>query len=470
MANNDLITENVIVAFVDTSAIDPMFNDYNNMEHQFAALKKHIASNKLILVTHEIAVREMENHIREEVAKQIEKYTSVQNSRELVLLKNIRRYDSLFSSADKERIITDTIKTLKDKLKEVGILVLKTGTISVKTLLDDYFSSKPPFGAKGKKSEFPDAIMLQSLIRAVGEEHRLHIIAKDGDWENVCKTNKNLVSHKSLANFLDYINKDNVASSAIKTHLAKPAIAEQIKSKLKEIMETIDFKVDGLTYDRKGLVEGYSYDEIELLKIADVSYIIHTIEDIDCSSESENSTITAIVTIVGSAHITFDCSFFDEANSLWDSEEHEYIYKEYGKATEIHEFLFPVRLTLSGDYKANLQITDYTLIQTEELASLNSGTLIDREYISDYYDPGFHVDKILSCPHCRKDIKVDLISDGTDCVSSSERQMGIEREYCVDVIGICPHCQETYRVTGEVWEYPENCCNLEQNIKIAKEK
>jgi hypothetical protein len=386
------------------------------------------------------------------------------------LLKNIRRYDSLFSSADKERIITDTIKTLKAKLKEVGILVLKTGTISVKTLLDDYFSSKPPFGAKGKKSEFPDAIMLQSLIRAVGEEHRLHIIAKDGDWENVCKTNKNLVSHKSLANFLDYINKDNVASSAIKTHLAKPAIAEQIKSKLKEIMETIDFKVDGLTYDRKGLVEGYSYDEIELLRIADVSYIIHTIEDIDCSSESENSTITAIVTIVGSAHITFDCSFFDEANSLWDSEEHEYIYKEYGKATEIHEFLFPVRLTLSGDYKANLQITDYTLIQTEELASLNSGTLIDREYISDYYDPGFHVDKILSCPHCRKDIKVDLISDGTDCVSSSERQMGIEREYCVDVIGICPHCQETYRVTGEVWEYPENCCNLEQNIKIAKEK
>ena len=116
MANNDLITENVIVAFVDTSAIDPMFNDYNNMEHQFAALKKHIASNKLILVTHEIAVREMENHIREEVAKQIEKYISVQNSRELVLLKNIRRYDSLFSSADKERIITDTIKTLKAKL------------------------------------------------------------------------------------------------------------------------------------------------------------------------------------------------------------------------------------------------------------------------------------------------------------------------------------------------------------------
>ena len=39
MTENDLINENVLVAFVDTSALDPMYNDYSNMEHQFAALK-----------------------------------------------------------------------------------------------------------------------------------------------------------------------------------------------------------------------------------------------------------------------------------------------------------------------------------------------------------------------------------------------------------------------------------------------
>ena len=55
MAYNDFIVENVLVAFVDTSALDPMFNDYSNMEHQFVALKKHIESHKLILLTHEIA-------------------------------------------------------------------------------------------------------------------------------------------------------------------------------------------------------------------------------------------------------------------------------------------------------------------------------------------------------------------------------------------------------------------------------
>ena len=39
MVPSDLIVENVLVAFVDTSAIDPMYNDYSAMEHQFAALK-----------------------------------------------------------------------------------------------------------------------------------------------------------------------------------------------------------------------------------------------------------------------------------------------------------------------------------------------------------------------------------------------------------------------------------------------
>lgn len=63
---------------------------------------------------------------------------------------------------------------------------------------------------------------------------------------------------------------------------------------------------------------------------------------------------------------------------------------------------------------------------------------------------------------------VDLISDGTDCVCSSERQMGIEREYLVDVKGFCPACENEYQVTGEVWEYPENCYNYEQEIRISK--
>lgn len=165
MFDNNFVNENVIVAFIDTSSIDPMFNNYNNMEHLFSALKKHINSNKLILITHEIALREMENHIKDRIPKQIEKYTAIQASKEFSLLKMSEKYQYIFNSIDSEQIIADTIKIFREKLKEIGIVILKTGTISVNKLLDDYFFSRSPFGTKNKKAEFPDAIMLQSLIR-----------------------------------------------------------------------------------------------------------------------------------------------------------------------------------------------------------------------------------------------------------------------------------------------------------------
>lgn len=468
MPNNNLIDENVIVAFVDTSALDPMFNNYNNMEHIFSALKRHIASHKLILITHEIAVHEIESHIKEKILKQVEKYVGVQKSNEFALLKTNHQYDFIFNTINSDQIISSTIKAFEKKLKEIGIIILKTGSISVKKLIDDYFGSKPPFGIKDKKSEFPDAIMFQSLIKAVGEEQKTHIVANDGDWENVCKTRENLILHKNLNSLLDYINKDNIVSNAIKEFLLAPPTIEIITKKLDKMARCIDFVVDGLSYDRKGLVKGFSYDKAELLNIDEVGYVIATIEDINCSIDAEDTEITAIVTIIGSANVTFNCTYFDEEKSIWDSESHEYIYKSYGKVIETHEFLFPVRLTLTGDCKNNLEISNYSLIETDDINYLNNGTLIDREYFSEYYDPGFCVEKIFACPSCGKEFRIDLISDETECVSSSERQMGTEREYKVEVNGVCAHCGECYRITGELWEYPENCYNYEQNIEINK--
>ena len=410
----------------------------------------------------------MESHIKEKLSKQTEKYIGIQKSNEFALLKTNHRYDFIFNSIIDDQIILDTIEALKTKLNEIGVIILKTGPISVKKLINDYFGSKPPFGAKGKKSEFPDAIMLQSLLKVVGNEQKTHIIAHDGDWENVCKSRENLIFHKSLNTFLDYINKDNIASFAIKTFLTKPSTIEELALKLEEIIQGVDFSVDGLSFDRKGLAEGYLYDNVELLKAEDISYVLHTIEDITCTSDTEDKRITAIVTIVGSANVKFNCTYFDEENSPWDSEEHEYVYKTYGDIIETHEFLFPVRLTLTGNYEENLEISQCTLIETDDLNSLDEKTLIDRECFSEYYDPGFCVERVFACPSCGKEFRVDLIGDETECVSSSERQMGIEREYRVEVNGSCDNCGEWYRITGELWEYPENCYNYEQNIEINK--
>ena len=469
MLNNDWVTDNIVLAFVDTSVLDPMYNDYRNLEDHFMALKKHVEANKLMLFTHEIVIKEMENHIMEEITKRIDKIEEIQNTKEFVLLRSINEYEFLFRNLEKERIINDTIRTLKKKLKEIGFIVLKTGNVSVKNLMEDYFDSNPPFGIKGKKSEFPDAIMLQSLIKFVGDQDKIHVVAKDGDWERVGNVCKNVIIHKKIASLLDYINKDNIVSSAIKTYLNKSSTGEFVAQQIKGIIENIEFDVDGTTYDwGAGTVSGYSYEDTELIEVNDISYTVDTIDDITCSCDADDGKIEAIVTVRGGANVKLTCIYFDEENSVWDSEKREYRYQEYGRINEVHEFLFPLRITITGDYKKELNVDNCKLIQTEELTLLNQVTLRNRQYIPKSYGDEFHVIRRFACPYCENEITVDLISGDTECVGATERQMGAEYEYNVDVNGWCPICNSEYQVTGEIWEYPVNCLNYEQDVEIKK--
>ena len=73
-----------VYAFVDTSVLDPMYNDYSKLEKVFQNLKKHISNNKLVLFTHEIAIREVMKHIQEQIPKQLDGYRKIQKCKELI--------------------------------------------------------------------------------------------------------------------------------------------------------------------------------------------------------------------------------------------------------------------------------------------------------------------------------------------------------------------------------------------------
>lgn len=469
---DDLINENIIIAFIDTSALDPMYNNFKDMSDVFNALKKHVEASKIILLTHEIVVNEIKSHIISEYSEQFDKLNKLQQSKQLYLLEKLKKYEALFSHFDVNQAVSDCFKVFKDLLRELKIQILTVGRISVKHLLDEYFSNKPPFGKKDKKSEFPDAIMLQTLKNLLNENEKIHIIAKDNDWDSVCKVNPQFVLHKTLSSLLDYVNKDNVVSTEIKNFLMLEETKKEIISIEKKILENLNYKTDGRNYDRKGLVDGYQYEEIDVVDITDIEYSLHTIEDINCDEDINNSNISTCLVILGSARLIIKGKYFDEANSMWDSETKEYMFKKFGNVIEEHELLFPIRLKISGNYREKLNIDDYKLLESDhDISTLDKISLIQRRYINDFDEDAFVVDKILQCPCCKKDIHVDLMSGDTNCVGTYERQMGLEHEYYVNVYGFCPHCKQEYEITGTIWEYPEHVCNLEQNIEIkAKEE
>jgi hypothetical protein len=54
-----------------------------------------------------------------------------------------------------------------------------------------------------------------------------------------------------------------------------------------------------------------------------------------------------MVTLSCKANITVNCTFFDESNSIWDSEKKEYLYRNYGLFREIHSVEFDGILKLN---------------------------------------------------------------------------------------------------------------------------
>lgn len=475
------VTDIPQVVFIDTSAIDPMYNNFSTMKEDFSFLKKWVDNYKVIIFTNEIVIREVANHIKKEASEKIDIIEKARDSRELAIIKTKGKYNKLFLTTNKEEIIKDTYNGFIKILKELKVKVLKNKKISIDKILDDYFNNRPPFGAKDKKHEFPDAIMLNSLIKETGKNKKIHIIARDGDWENVCKSNKNYLQYKYIKDFLNYLNKNNAIRNEVLRYISAIETQKIIVSKLNNILDSIEYLIDGQEYDRKGVVSGYEYDEVEITDISKIEYKIDTIENIDIEAITENiNNYKITLTIICSVQITANCSYFDEENSIWDSEDKEYIDKIYGTAIEKHEVLLPLRLKIVGTNISsiiNFNIENFEIIETDyQIFQLNNETLINRKYINNdledrwFNGSQFMVERIYKCPHCKKDIKVNLISGDTEYIGGNGREMGEENEYKVEVHGDCPYCNNSYLITGSVWEYPVLSFNYEQDIKIEKDE
>lgn len=155
--------------------------------------------------------------------------------------------------------------------------------IDIQTIIDDYFSSNPPFGSGDKKSEFPDAIVLQSLDNKNFEEFdSIYILSNDKDWAKFCLD-------KSKYKFFDDIYKCiiELSSDEDQTMLYDEQLYNWIikKNNLNELTDLL---------------------ENELLSGFDVNKII----DDNAEIIDNNSTLSLI--------IDPQCIYFDKENGVLD--------------------------------------------------------------------------------------------------------------------------------------------------------
>ena len=240
-----------------------------------------------------------------------------------------------------------------DFLRTINAEILGVDLIDVGLILGDYFETKPPFeNGEKKKSEFPDAFIAQQIRKRFGETEKVVIVSNDKGFIRACGKSENHRFFNSLGELYNAISKEDAAydeTMAVIKELQlriSAAVNEYIKDN-----ENID--VHGLSYDKDGIESGYDYNEFYLHSISDVTFSVHSVDEI-----SDN---ISIVTLSCKADISADCYYEDYANAPWDPEEKEYVFVDTIKMREEHKARFGCRIEIDRAEKT-FKVFPFTVI------------------------------------------------------------------------------------------------------------
>lgn len=326
--------------FVDTQIFESQSFDISD-KSRLGLLKKQVKKGAINFLTSEIIVGEANKHIKENVEKKINEINQNFNSREIAILRNSKYADS-FNKLDTEEVVQEALNQFHNYLNEAQVTYLDLDSIELKTILDDYFNNRKPFGTGRKKHEFPDAFNISMLNSLRKKDYQpIYVISGDKDFEEI----NGIYLYKSIDELLDLINTDKlIAQQALKyINSINYRFAEEIKEQFFDNSQNIE--IDGFDYDRKGIIGGYEYDETELQNAKLIEMLSSVV--IDYNSE-EHEIVVALKCLV---EIVINCTFFDLENSIWDSDDKEYATMEYGLIKENHNKKIEIVARIHYEYE-----------------------------------------------------------------------------------------------------------------------
>lgn len=310
-------------------------------------LENYVKSGKIKVVLSDIVVRESKRHIADQVKKicgimRKARATALEGSTEH-LINTIGLGEILKIVTNKDELISKGEEMFDGFLRTINAEILGADLIDVSLILGDYFGTKPPFeNSEKKKSEFPDAFIAQQIRKRFGETEEVVIVSNDKGFIRACRESENHLFFNSLGELYNAISKEDAAYD--ETMAVIKELQLRISAAVKEYIkgnENID--VHGLSYDKDGIESGYDYSEVYLHSISDVTFSVHSVDEI-----SEN---ISIVTLSCKADISADCYYEDYANAPWDPEEKEYVFVDTIQMREEHKARFGCRIEIDRGAK-----------------------------------------------------------------------------------------------------------------------
>lgn len=320
-------------------------------------LENYVRRGKIKVILSNIVIQESKKHIAKRVKEVCEIVNKAGNSALKVYNEHLISrigLNEMFKIVEREDdIIANEEKVFDDFLRAINAEILGAELIDVGLVLGDYFETKPPFeNSEKKKSEFPDAFIAQQIRKRFGETEEVVIISNDKGFIRACGESENHLFFSSLGKLYNAISKEDAAYD--ETMAVIKDLQLRISAAVKEyIKDNENIDVHGLSYDKDGIESGYDYNEFYLHGISDVTFSVHSVDEI-----SDN---ISIVTLSCKADISADCYYEDYANAPWDPEEKEYVFVDTIKMREEHKARFGCRIEIDRAEKT-FKVFPFTVI------------------------------------------------------------------------------------------------------------
>lgn len=443
------IENNVIICF-DTNIYD---STKYNFDHMFFKTFKNLKSDyypNLEVYVEPIIYNEVLVHLREK-ANQI--YKDLEN-----LNKEISNLE-LFNSFKKELESNDLENEIYEELKEKFDDFIKffsdkeidtTFEYDITEILIDYFNGKLPFeDKKNKKSEFPDALIIQKLHNMFYKNNELIIVSNDkGFTETVREKIKEAKVFKNYSESADYLNRQqqeeyNAAHQRVENLIDR--VIEEVRNKFKSLStnytsinyaKNIGFIIDVNSYNHN---DDSDFNELDKLVIRDLDFTHYKINILNINNDK--SIINAIITFI----VNIDISGYDQEN--------------YYNILEYHRIEYSVNIMLESQAEDNVKII------TEDI-NLNRYTLQNKNIIVDY-EPSLRPTSntyTIKCMNCGEINEYDSPPIDEFGYSSDERSMGCEDFYFNSLEENCQYCNETFTIDISISIYPYltlNNCSID---------
>jgi predicted nucleic acid-binding protein len=151
------------IVFIDTSIF--ISKNYHFERSEFQSLIRLAKDDKINVVMAEITLQEIKSHIAEDTEKAIQEIQKTRSKAKILRNFSELPLGALFEDIDLCQYQEKLQQKLESFIKNCKIKIITNNAADIDNVFKLYFEKKAPFGEGKKKSEFPDAFVLDSLDR-----------------------------------------------------------------------------------------------------------------------------------------------------------------------------------------------------------------------------------------------------------------------------------------------------------------